>query len=70
LAEWHHDHDDGHHGDWHRDNHWRGGGVWTGGYYAPPPVVYSTPYPAYPPPPVVYAPGVSLNLPGVSVGIR
>jgi hypothetical protein len=48
--------------------------VWTGGYYAAPPVVYGNPYVEpgyYYPPPVVYGPaaGLSLNLPGVSLGI-
>jgi hypothetical protein len=39
---------------------------WTGGYYAAPPVVYGDPYSYgyYPPP------GVGINLPGVSIGIR
>lgn len=51
---------------WHRDNHWHGGGwgrgavvVGPGYYYAPPPpVYYAPPPPAYyaPPPPVYYAP--------------
>jgi hypothetical protein len=57
------------------NRHWdRGGdhgdrGNWGGGgYYAPPPVVYGAPY--YAPPPVVYAPGVGVNLPGVSIGIQ
>lgn len=57
----HHDHHDNHYD--HRDDHWHGG------YYAPPPVVYSGPV-YYPPPPVVYGPGVSINLPGVSIGIQ
>ena len=64
------------------DHHWnnnnynnnRGYG-WGGSYYAPPPVVYGTPYyapqydggPAYYPPPVVRAPGIGINLPGVSI---
>jgi hypothetical protein len=59
----------------------RGHRVWSGGYYAAPPVVYGNPYaePVYPygepgyyyPPPVVYGPsaGVGINLPGVSLGI-
>ena len=52
----------------HRDEH--GGGDWhhgwSGGYYAAPPVVYGDPYAYgyYPPP------GVGINLPGVSIGIR
>jgi hypothetical protein len=39
---------------------------WTGGYWAAPPVVYGNPYGYgyYPPP------GVGINLPGVSIGIR
>jgi len=63
------------------DHHWnnnnynnnnRGYG-WGGGYYAPPPVVYGTPYYApqyYGPPPVVYAPGIGVNLPGISIGVQ
>ena len=39
-----------------------------GGYYAPPPVVYGGP--VYAPPPVVYGPGVSIDLPGVTIGIQ
>jgi hypothetical protein len=58
-----------HRGD-QRDDY-RGGG-WTGGYYAPPPVVYAAPVGGYGyyPPPVVYGPAVGINLPGVSIGIR
>jgi hypothetical protein len=41
---------------------------WTGGYYAPPPVIYGEP--GYYPPPVVYGPGVGISLPGVNIGIR
>jgi hypothetical protein len=39
---------------------------WSGGYYGAPPVVYGSPYGYgyYPPP------GVGINLPGVSIGIR
>jgi hypothetical protein len=48
------------HGDWH------GGG--GGRNYAPPPVVYGTPY--YAPPPVVFGPAVGIYLPGVTVGIQ
>jgi hypothetical protein len=53
------DHHDWHHGGhwhhpWHR--HWG----YAGGYYAPPPVVYSRPY--YAPPPVVYTPGFGVNI--------
>lgn len=44
---------DHHDRDWHRHG-------WTGGYYAPPPVVYGQPY--YAPPPVVYGPGIGLNI--------
>ncbi len=49
----------------------RGGG-WTGGYYAPPPVVYAAPVGGYGyyPPPVVYGPAIGINLPGVSIGIQ
>ncbi len=43
-----------HYRDWHR--HWGYGG----GYYPPPPVVYSPPY--YAPPPVVYGPGLGVNI--------
>jgi hypothetical protein len=58
------DHRDDHHGgDRHGD--WHGG---RGGGYAPPPVVYGTPY--YAPPPVVYGPAVGVYLPGVSIGIQ
>ncbi len=46
---WHEDHGR----DWHRYGY-------GGGYYAPPPVVYSQPY--YAPPPVVYGPGIGLNI--------
>jgi len=45
----------------------RGHGNWGGGYYPPPPVIYGSPY--YAPPPVVYAPGIGINLPGISIGI-
>ena len=50
----------------------RGGGGWSGGYYPAPTVVYGSPYgsPYGYPPPVVYGPGIGINLPGVSVGIR
>jgi len=56
----------------HRES--RGHRVWTGGYYGAPPVVYGNPYVEpgyYYPPPVVYGPaaGLSLNLPGVSLGL-
>jgi len=53
-----------------RDDH-RGEG-WTGGYYAPPPVVYAAPVGGYGyyPPPVVYGPAIGITLPGVSIGIR
>jgi hypothetical protein len=39
---------------------------WSGGYYRAPPVVYGDPYSYgyYPPP------GVGINLPGISIGIR
>jgi hypothetical protein len=54
---------------------------WNGGYYNAPPVVYGSPYPygygysgyygtPYYYPPVVYGPGIGINLPGVSIGIR
>ena len=49
---------------------------WNGGYYHAPPVVYGSPYgngsygAPYYAPPVVYAPGIGINLPGVSIGIR
>jgi hypothetical protein len=45
-------------------------GSWNGGYYGAPPVVYGAPYSYYNPPPVVYGPGIGINLPGVSIGIR
>ncbi len=45
--------DDHHWHDWHHP--------WAGGYYAPPPVVYNTPY-TYAAPPVVYGPGFGINL--------
>jgi len=49
---------------------------WNGGYYHSPPVVYGSPYgngyygSPYYAPPVVYGPGIGINLPGVSIGIR
>jgi hypothetical protein len=65
--------DHGHHhgGEHHRDHHDRGDrhdGDWEGGGYDAPPVVYGTPY-AYPPP-VVYGPGIVVQVPGISIGIR
>jgi uncharacterized membrane protein len=57
----------------HDDGDRRG---WSGGYYAAPPVVYGSTYGGgyygspYYAPPVVYGPGVGVNLPGVSIGIR
>ncbi len=69
VADPHHDgHDHGHHDDrdhrdggWHREpDRWHRHWGYDGGYYAPPPVVYSRPY--YPPPPVVYTPGFGLNI--------
>jgi len=51
------------HRGWHGDHH-----GYYGGYYGAPPVVYGSPY--YYPPPVVFGPGIGINLPGVSVGIR
>lgn len=62
-----HGHDHDRH-DYRRDDHRGHPGGWTGGYYQPPPVVYGSPY--YAPPPVVYGPGISVNLPGVSIGVR
>ncbi|MFZ0695221.1 MAG: hypothetical protein WAN51_13940 [Alphaproteobacteria bacterium] len=59
---------DDHRGGDHRGD--RGHGDWRGGYYPPPPVVYAAPSPYYYPPPVVYAPGIGINLPGISVLIR
>ena len=59
----------------HRDDHRRGayhGGGYGGAYYAPPPVVYGSPYygsPYYAPPPVVYGPAIGVSLPGISIGI-
>ena len=49
--------------DWHYHG-WHHG--WSGGYWNAPPVVYGNPYAYgyYPPP------GVGINLPGVSIGIR
>ena len=57
--DWHHDV----HRDWHHYDHhdWHG----RAGYYGAPPVVYGGPY--YPPPPVDYGPGVSFNVPGISI---
>lgn len=46
----------------------RGDGRWSGGYYSPPPVVYSRPY--YAPPPVVYDPGIGIYLPGLNLNFR
>ena len=49
---------------------------WNGGYYNAPPVVYGSPYrssyygSSYYAPPVIYGPGVGINMPGVSIGIR
>ncbi len=61
VADRHHDdhwHHDGHgHDHW---QHWHRPWDYAGGYYAPPPVVYSRPY--YAPPPVVYTPGFGLNI--------
>jgi len=47
--------------DWHRSHY-----GWSGGYWGAPPVIYGSPYAYgyYPPP------GVGINLPGVSIGIR
>ena len=56
----------------HRGRGYDHGGGYGGAYYAPPPVVYGSPYygsPYYAPPPVVYGPAVGVNLPGVSIGI-
>lgn len=54
-----------------RGDEYRGdrGYGWGGGYYAPPPVVYASPY-AYPPPPVVYGPAIGITVPGINIGIR
>ena len=55
-------------GRWHEDDRWHHGGAhphYYGYHYAPPPVVYSTPYNyGYTPPPVVYGaePGINFNL--------
>jgi hypothetical protein len=62
-ADEHHDRDNRHEQDRHRDDH-RGG---DRDYRRPPPVVY-TPY--YAPPPVVYGPSVGVYLPGLSIGIH
>lgn len=51
----------------HPEHNWYGyHHGWSGGYYGAPPVVYGDPYGYgyYPPP------GVGINLPGVSIGIR
>lgn len=62
-ADWDNDHGGYHHN-------------WNGGYYHAPPVVYGSPYgygyygSPYYAPPVVYGPGIGINLPGVSIGIR
>jgi hypothetical protein len=57
---------------WDHDNGYGGyNRGWSGGYYRSPPVVYGSPYRyGYYPPPVVYGPGIGVNLPGVSIGIR
>ncbi len=57
FADRHHDHH------WHHDDrhdHWHRPWGYDGGYYAPPPVVYSRPY--YALPPVVYGPGLGINI--------
>lgn len=60
--------------DWYRDHH--GYHNWNGGYYHAPPVVYGSPYnngyygSPYYAPPVVYGPGIGINLPGISIGVR
>ncbi len=61
FADPHHD-DHRHHDDhWHRHwDRWHRRWGYDGGYYEPPPVVYSRPY--YAPPPVVYTPGFGLNI--------
>ena len=51
----------------HRDDY-RGDGRWSGGYYSPPPVVYTRPY--YAPAPVVYNPGFGVYVPGVNLNFR
>ncbi|HZK92229.1 MAG TPA: hypothetical protein VFC56_18980 [Stellaceae bacterium] len=59
------------HRDEHRSEHreWHRG--WSGGYWGAPPVVYGNPYRyGYYPPAAVYGPGIGINLPGVSIGIR
>lgn len=60
------------HADWNGHHH----GYYNGGYYRSPPVVYGSGYyggyygSPYYAPPVVYGPGIGINLPGVSIGIR
>jgi hypothetical protein len=55
----------------HRDDHHDDHRGWSGGYWGAPPVVYGSPYAyGYYPPPVAYGPGIGVNLPGVSIGIR
>ena len=57
--------------DEHRDEHRDGHRGWSGGYWGAPPVVYGSPYSyGYYPPPTVYGPGIGINLPGVSIGVR
>jgi hypothetical protein len=56
---------------------------YNGGYYRAPPVVYGSPYRGgyygspyyggsayYYAPPLIYGPGIGVNLPGLSIGIR
>ncbi len=52
----------------HRGGGYRGGGDYDDGYDYPPPVVYGDPY-GYPPP-VVYGPGIVVQVPGISIGVR
>ncbi len=60
----------GHHhgGDHHRDHRDRRGGDRQGGGYYAPPVIYGSPYAD--PPPIVYEPGIVVQVPGISIGIR
>jgi len=56
---------------------------YNGGYYRAPPIVYGSRYrggyygstyyggsPYYYAPPLIYGPGIGINLPGLSIGIR
>jgi len=66
------DHNNDHRGSWDHNND-RNNNYWGGSYYVAPPVYYGPRYysqPSYYPPPAVYAPGIGIQLPGVSIGIQ